>query len=114
MGLFDKKEDNNISMGNAPVTPEDNEPGVMPIENVFGIPGNCVVMGKVTEGSFSVGDEVMICHANGSVTKTTVKAIEAGLMQMFDIVSKGRSASIQLVDVDKSAVKPGAVLKKIV
>ena len=115
MGLFDRKEDEKIPAGNTPVTPVasvDSGPGVMPITNVFGTLYSCIVTGSISEGSFTVGDDVTICHANGSATDTAILAIEVGLMKKVDSVSKGEHASIQLDGLAKSAVQPGAVMKK--
>ena len=115
MGLFDRKEDEKISAGDTPVTPvasADNGPGVMPITNVFGTMYSCIVTGSVAEGSFSTGDDVAICHANGSVTDTAILSIEVGVMKKVDSVSKGQHASVQLNGIAKSAVQPGAVMRK--
>ena len=105
MGLFDKKDDTVASAGETP--------GVMPITNVFGIPTGCVVSGKITEGSFMVGDDVIVFHEDGTQTETNIKALEVGLGKMFDIVTEGQHVAIQLNGIDKSAVNPGSVLKKI-
>ena len=115
MGLFDRKEDERILAGNTPVMPAasvDNGPGVMPISNVFGTMYNCMVTGSISEGRFTVGDDVTIHHANGSATDTAILAIEVGLMKKVDSVSKGEHATVQLDGIAKSAVQPGAVLRK--
>ena len=115
MGLFDKKEDNKFPTGTtsaAPVSSVDNCPGVMPIKNVLGSSYCCIVTGSITEGSFCVGDDVTIFHVNGSTTNTAIVSIESGVMKKFDIISKGQHAFIQLNGLAKSAVQPGAVLKK--
>ena len=111
MGLFDKKEDKDISMGNAPVTSEDKEQGVMEVKSIFGAGPYCIVMGMVSEGSFSVGDDVTVYHADGSTTETTISRIEVGLNEMTDIASKGRSASFSFENVSKFSIQPGAIVK---
>ena len=115
MGLFDRKEDKKIPVGNTPGTPAasiDNGPGVMPVANVFGTMYSCMVTGSISEGSFTVGDDVTIHHANGSTTDTAILAIEVGLMKKVDVVLMGQHATIQLDGIAKSAVQPGAVIRK--
>ena len=88
------------------------EQSAMPITDVFGIPGACVVAGKITEGSFSVGDKVTLIQEDGSKIETSIKGIEVGLGKKCDTVEKGQNVSIQLNGVNKADVKPGAILKK--
>ena len=115
MGLFDRKEDKEIQAGNTPGAPAasaDSRPGVMPVEGVFGSSYCCIVTGSITEGSFVAGDDVTIYHANGRTTDTAIVSIEVGVMKKVDMVSMGQHAYMQLNNLDKSAVQPGAVLKK--
>ena len=111
MGLFDKKEDKDISMDNTPLAPEDKEPGVMEVRSIFGVGYSCIVMGMVSEGSFSVGDDVTIYHADGSTTETAISRIEIGLNEMTDIAAKGRSASFSFEGIKKAEIQPGAIVK---
>ena len=105
MELYDKKEGGDSSI--------DNTLGLMPIANVFGIPGAAVTSGLVTEGSFSVGDDVVIVHEDGRETATKILAIEVGMAEKCNSVSKDQRANIQLSGIAKAAVSPGSVLKRV-
>ena len=87
--------------------------GIMPVDDVFALSANgCVVIGKISNGYFSVGDSVEIIHKDGSITSSSVGGIEI-FMKKYDWVQAGDNADIMLRDVNKSNVRPGDVIRNI-
>ena len=82
------------------------------VEDVFMIPGRgCVVTGKISDGSFSVGDQVEILHEDTSIDITEIEGIEM-LRKVYNTANKGDNVGIMLKDITKDDVVKGDVIRK--
>ena len=126
MGFFDffkKKDDLTKEMEsnrnskaaehNMPAPASMGTSGMMTVQDVFTISGRgCVATGQIEAGSFSVGDTVEICHADGSVVSSRIDGIEA-FRKLFTTANVGDNVGILLKGADKSTVRAGDVIRGI-
>ena len=86
-----------------------DQPFLMPIEDVFTIPGRgTVVTGRIERGQVKVGDEVEIVGM-GDTRKTTVTGVEMFRKQL-DQGLAGDNVGTLLRGIDKNSVERGQVL----
>jgi elongation factor Tu len=86
-----------------------DQPFLMPIEDVFTIPGRgTVVTGRIERGQVKVGDEVEIIGM-GETRKTTVTGVEMFRKQL-DQGLAGDNVGALLRGIDKNSVERGQVL----
>jgi len=89
-----------------------DKPFLMPIEDVFSIPGRgTVVTGRVERGIVKVGEEVSIIGLEGPVDKTTVTGVEM-FRKLLDQGEAGDNVGCLLRGVKKTDVERGQVLAK--
>lgn len=97
--------DNYIPVPERPI----DQPFLMPIEDVFTIPGRgTVVTGRIERGQIKVGDEVEIVGL-GETRKTTVTGVEMFRKQL-DQGLAGDNVGTLLRGIEKSTVERGQVL----
>jgi elongation factor Tu len=86
-----------------------DQPFLMPIEDVFTIPGRgTVVTGRIERGKVRVGDEVEIIGM-GATRKTTVTGVEMFRKQLDEGLA-GDNVGTLLRGIDKDSVERGQVL----
>jgi elongation factor Tu len=86
-----------------------DQPFLMPIEDVFTIPGRgTVVTGRIERGKIRVGDEVEIVGM-GATRKTTVTGVEMFRKQLDEGIA-GDNVGTLLRGIDKESVERGQVL----
>jgi len=89
-----------------------DKPFLMPIEDVFSIPGRgTVVTGRVERGIVKVGEEVAIIGLEGPIDKTTVTGVEM-FRKLLDQGEAGDNVGCLLRGVKKTDVERGQVLAK--
>ena len=85
---------------------------VLTVEDVFTITNRgVVVVGKISDGSLSVGDKVEILRQDGSKSPAVVGAIEK-FRKMQQTANKGDNVGILLKDLSKSDVGPGDIIRR--
>src|SRR5699024_10057119 len=95
-------------------TPErdNDEPFMMPIEDVLSITGRgSVSTGCVERGEGSVGDEVEFIGMNEDAKKTTVTGVET-FRKLLDYAEAGDNIGALLRGVDREDISRGQVLAK--
>jgi elongation factor Tu len=89
-----------------------DKPFLMPIEDVFSIPGRgTVVTGKVERGTIKVGEELEIVGLEPSITKTTCTGLEM-FHKLLDYAEAGENVGILLRGIKRTDIKRGQVLSK--
>jgi len=85
--------------------------GVFPIEDVFIIKGcGVVAAGKVTDGTFRVGDEIIIMRQDGSEIKSTIKGLE--VFGHMESAQKGDNVGLLLSDIAINDISKGDIIRK--
>ena len=89
-----------------------DKPFLMPVEDVFSIPGRgTVVTGRVESGVIKVGEEVEIVGFEDKSTKTTVTGVEM-FRKLLDSGQAGDNIGALLRGIKKDDVQRGQVLAK--
>src|SRR5918994_60279 len=89
-----------------------DKPFLMPIEDVFTIPGRgTVVTGRVEAGSVKVGDEIEIVGIHPKTEKTVITGVEM-FHKTLDQAQAGDNAGALLRGVKREEVERGQVLAK--
>jgi elongation factor Tu len=89
-----------------------DRPFLMPIEDIFSIPGRgTVVTGRVERGIVKVGEEIEIVGMTDATTKTTVTGVEM-FRKLLDQGQAGDNIGALLRGVKKDDVERGQVLAK--
>jgi elongation factor Tu len=89
-----------------------DRPFLMPVEDVFSIPGRgTVVTGRVERGIVKVGEEIEIVGMQPTPTKTTVTGVEM-FRKLLDQGQAGDNIGALLRGVKKDEVQRGQVLAK--
>ncbi|MBP5579858.1 MAG: hypothetical protein J6X56_10375 [Ruminococcus sp.] len=82
------------------------------VSEVFTITGRgTVVVGTVTGGVFSTGDDVVIVHGNSEPVPTTIVSIEQ-FRKLRSSVSEGANAGFFLKDIDRKQISRNDIIKK--
>jgi translation elongation factor EF-Tu-like GTPase len=82
------------------------------VSEVFTITGRgTVVIGTVTGGVFSTGDDVVIVHGNSEPVPTSIVGIEQ-FRKVCNSVSEGANAGLFLKDIDRKQVSRNDIIKK--
>jgi len=95
-------------------TPERDidKPFLMPVEDIFSIPGRgTVVTGRVERGIVKVGEEIEIVGMTDTATKTTVTGVEM-FRKLLDRGEAGDNIGALLRGIKKDDVERGQVLAK--
>ena len=74
----------------------------------------CFIYGTVEKGTFAVGDDVVIEHANGKKTQSTIHKIEDHFDRPFEIASEGDRVALILPHLFPVQVQKSAVVRKVV
>ncbi len=89
-----------------------DKPFLLPIEDVFTIPGRgTVVTGKIDRGTVKVGDELTIVGLREDTLKTTCTGIEM-FKKLLDRGEAGENVGVLLRGIKKEDVQRGQVLVK--
>ncbi|GAA0963358.1 hypothetical protein GCM10009554_82570 [Kribbella koreensis] len=92
--------------------PQDAGSFVLPVEDVFSITGRgTVVTGRITSGTVSEGDQVLIMRAGQQVAMTRVTGVEA-FRKVLKTASAGENVGLLLEGIDKSQVLAGDVISR--
>ena len=84
----------------------------LPVMDAFTLPGGALVaVGRVNQGSLSVGDRVTLRREDGTVTSTAILAMEA-FRKPIETAQTGDNISLLLSGVTKAQVAMGDVLIK--
>src|SRR6266516_6307412 len=87
-------------------------PFLMPIEDVFKLPGRgTVVTGRVEQGSIKVGEEIEIVGIHEKTEKTVVTGVEM-FNKTLDYAQAGDNAGALLRGTKREEVERGQVLAK--
>lgn len=82
------------------------------VQDVFNITGRgTVITGQVESGSVSVGDEVTIQRANGTMVKSVVTGIEQ-FRKLLNSAGPGDNVGLLLRGLSKSDISKGDVITK--
>lgn len=83
------------------------------VDDVFSIKGRgTVVVGNVTDGTFSIDDKICINkHSNGEIYKTVIIGIELFRKQV-DSVGKGENAGLLLRGIERNQISKGDLIIK--
>ena len=85
--------------------------GVFPVQDIFMIKGRGVVVaGKVAEGTFQVGDDIIIIRHDGSEIKSTIRSIE--IFGHIEYAQKGDNVGLLLSDVAIDDIGKGDIIKR--
>jgi len=113
--FFHKKDEDIIK---DPVTPSAQElgadgPGFMIVEDVFSIKGRgTVATGRIEEGSFHIGDAVIVRKADDTVINTEITGIET-FRKSIDMAVAGDNVGLLLADVDRNQIERGDEISNI-
>ena len=89
---------------------ETDKPFLMPIEDIFTIPGRgTVVTGRVERGKLNVNDEVEILGIREKSTKTTVTGIEM-FRKLLDYTEAGDNCGLLLRGIKREDVERGQIV----
>jgi len=89
---------------------DEDQPFLMPIEDVFSIKGRgTVVTGRVARGKITPGMEIEIVGLHDEITKTVATSLEM-FNKVLDYAIAGDNAGILLRGIDKDAVERGQVI----
>jgi translation elongation factor EF-Tu-like GTPase len=92
--------------------PRDAGSFALPVEDVFSITGRgTVVTGRITTGTISEGDQVLIMRAGQQVAMTRVTGVEA-FRKVLKTASAGENVGLLLEGIDKSQVLAGDVISR--
>ncbi|MFI5708840.1 EF-Tu/IF-2/RF-3 family GTPase [Kribbella sp. NPDC051620] len=92
--------------------PRDSESFVLPVEDVFSITGRgTVVTGRITTGTISEGDQVLIMRAGQQVATTRVTGVEA-FRKKLKTAGAGENVGLLLEGIDRSQVLAGDVISR--
>jgi translation elongation factor EF-Tu-like GTPase len=92
--------------------PRDAGSFALPVEDVFSITGRgTVVTGRITTGTVSEGDQVLIMRAGQQVAMTRVTGVEA-FRKVLKTASAGENVGLLLEGIDKSQVLAGDVISR--
>ena len=87
-----------------------SEPFLMPIEDVFSIPGrDTVVTGRVKQGVVKVGDEIEIVGGGKPIKRGTVAGIEM-FRKLLDQAEAGNNVGVLIKGIERSDITRGQVL----
>ena len=85
--------------------------GLFSVEDVYVIKGKGVVAaGIVADGTFCVGDSVLITQKDGGGMKSVVRGIE--IFGHFEYAAKGDCVGILLADISEKDIRAGDVIKR--
>jgi len=85
--------------------------GLFPVLEVFVIKGRGVVAaGKVAEGTFQAGDDVVILRHDGSEVKSKVNGIE--IFGVFPYAAKGDMVGLLLAGISIEDINSGDLIKR--
>jgi translation elongation factor EF-Tu-like GTPase len=85
---------------------------VLPVEDVFSITGRgTVVTGRITVGTVSVGDQVLIMRAGQQVAMTRVNGVEA-FRKMLTTAGAGENVGLLLDGISRDQVLSGDVISR--
>ncbi len=83
------------------------------VQDVFFITGRgTVIVGKIEEGSITVGDNLTLSRKDGSRRTVTVSGIEK-FRKIVDTACKGENVGILLENLEKNDIGQGDILEKI-
>ncbi|MEV6417729.1 EF-Tu/IF-2/RF-3 family GTPase [Kribbella sp. NPDC051718] len=87
-------------------------PFTMPVEDVFSITGRgTVVTGRITAGTVTEGDQVLIMRAGQQVAMSRVTGVEA-FRKKLTAASAGENVGLLLEGIDRSQVLAGDVISR--
>lgn len=129
MGLFDifrKKDQDDVAkeieqlnqrkkekIADFPSEDFSNEKGSLVVDDVFSITGRgTVVTGKVSAGSFKVGDPVEVVIQNGESIPSTITGIEA-FRKLKDTAHKGENVGLLLRGFERKDVSQGDLVRQL-
>ena len=96
-----------------PIPPRDTEkPFLMPVEDVFSIPGRgTVATGRIETGICNTGEEVNLIGLGAEGKKTVITGVEM-FRKILDTGEAGDNVGLLLRGIDKKEIKRGMVIAK--
>jgi translation elongation factor EF-Tu-like GTPase len=85
---------------------------VLPVEDVFSITGRgTVVTGRITTGTVSVGDQVLIMRAGQQIAMTRVTGVEA-FRKVLTTAGAGENVGLLLEGISREQVLAGDLISR--
>ncbi len=104
--VFRREKPQNTVKGGNQMAIDDGSPVVgrgMVIKDKFGLKGQSVLVIGTAEGSIRKGDHAVITHSDNTMTKTTIKQIEAN-RKIVDEVLAGEECGLKLGGITKDSL----------